>query len=105
MARGVTRALYVAMLDTLTNGERLAQTIHATAELHAQHPGTVDRWRATDGRVVAVVADARTLGSLAVMPGAAGFREPDRGDELTAVAVVPEIVETWRILRRLPLAS
>lgn len=100
----MTQALYVAVLDDLTHGERLAQAVHATAELHAQSPESIDRWRRTDGRVVVLRAAGDTLARLASSPGAASFCEPDRGDELTAVATVPEHPEARRILRRLPLA-
>ena len=49
--------------------------------------------------------DGNRLARLAARPGVEAFREPDLGNELTAVAVFPSDDETRRDLRRARLAA
>ncbi len=97
--------LYVAVSDALGPGARLAQCAHAVAELHAVAPGVCAAWRGTSNTVVIVAAPPERLAELADFEGAAAFREPDLGDELTAVAILPRDARALRALRRLPLAA
>lgn len=101
--------LYVALLDTLGAGQRVAQAMHGVVELAAAHPEAVGAWRAASNTVVAVAMPAPRLAQLAAACGAhrapaASFREPDLGDALTAVAVLPTTARVRRILQRAPLA-
>ena len=57
--------LYVAVLDTLTGGARLAQSGHAVAEIHAQQPAACAMWRETSNTIVCVEINATMLERLA----------------------------------------
>lgn len=101
--------LYVALLDTLGAGQRVAQAMHGVAEFAAVHPEALGAWRAASNTVVAVAMPARDLAQLAAVAedhGApsARFREPDQGDALTAVAVLPTAARVRRFLQHAPLA-
>lgn len=57
--------LYVAILNTLVGGARLAQSGHAVAEIHAQQPAACATWRETSNTIVCVQMDAEALARLA----------------------------------------
>ena len=100
--------LYLAVLDTLTAGERIAQAAHAVTEMAVGHREAFREWRDGANIVVVVVMDARALETLLMTATLAGdavvaFCEPDRGGERTAVAVFPS-AGTLRLLRRATLA-
>lgn len=101
--------LYVALLGTLTEGQRTAQAMHAVAELALCRPAAFAAWHQASNTVVAVTMDATDLARVhheAVLGDApwAAFREPDLGMALTAVAMLGEAREMPRPLRRAPLA-
>lgn len=105
----VSDHLYIALLDTLTAGECIAQTAHVVTEMALVHPEAVRAWRDGANVVRCVEMDAAALETLlrtAWMADdhAVDFHEPDRGNERTAVAVFPTGA-TLRLLRRARLAS
>lgn len=100
--------LYLAVLDALTAGERIAQASHAVTEMAVAHPEAFRAWHRGTNTVVCVAMDARALervlGTATVASDAVvAFCEPDRDEERTAVAVFPSEA-TRRLLRRAPLA-
>lgn len=97
--------LYVAVDEALPPGPRLAQCAHVVAEIHARQPEACAAWRSGSNTVVVVTMDGNRLARLAARPGVEAFREPDLGNELTAVAVFPSDDETRRDLRRARLAA
>lgn len=108
------RRLYLATLDALSPGEHVAQAAHALAELTIADPDAVRYWHEDTNTVVCITLDALTLGALAALAQveeltAATFCEPDRGGELTAVAVLWPVVYPTpgvaRILKRARLTG
>lgn len=102
--------LYVALLDALSPGARVAQAAHAVTEMALVHPDAFRAWRDGTNTVVALAVDGDALDALLVAAHVGGdvaveFREPDRGDERTAVAIFPRAAAVRRLLRRAPLAS
>lgn len=102
---GAPGRLYVALDERLAPGQRLAQCAHAVAAAHAAMPAACHRWREGSNAVVVLAVPPGRLADLAARRGAAAFREPDLGGELTAVALFPEDDATRRALRRERLAS
>ncbi len=101
--------LYLAVLDALTAGERIAQAAHAVTEMALGHPGAFRAWHAGTNTVVCVAMTGEHIARLlhtATMAGdaAVAFYEPDRDDERTAVAVFPS-GPALRLLKRAPLAG
>ncbi len=88
--------LYAVTRKDLPVGLRTAQVGHALITWALEHGAP------PDNLVVLSVADERALQAvLARVEGrVVAFREPDLGDELTALAVGPE---HWRALSSLPL--
>lgn len=97
--------LYVALLDQLTPGQRLAQNAHVVGEMWAEWPEATRAWRASSNVVAVVTVDRYDLAELAADPRAVEFREPDMGDARTAVALWPSTAASERILQRAPLAD
>lgn len=102
--------LYLVVLDALMAGERIAQAAHAVTEMALAHPVAFRAWHDGTNTVVCLAMDARGLFEVlhaATMHGdpVAEFCEPDRGGELTAVALFPSHAAVRRLLRRAPLAS
>lgn len=100
--------LYLAVLDTLGAGHRVAQAAHALTELALAHPAAFRAWREAGGVVVAVALPGDALAELTEEASTAGdasavFHEPDRGGERTAIAVLPRSPSVRRILRQAPL--
>ena len=110
--------LYLATLDTLSPGAAVAQASHALTEFVVRDVEAVRAWHAGTNTVVCVSLNALSLAALAAcvavegVPGAP-FCEPDRGDELTAVAVLwpapgrtmTDTPGTSRLLRRARLTG
>lgn len=96
--------LYVCVDEGLKPGARLAQCAHAVAEVHAAAADVCRAWRSSSNVVVVLAVPVDRLARLAATPGAAAFREPDLGNELTAVALFPRDPEALRIVRRARLA-
>jgi hypothetical protein len=96
--------LYVVVLNSLTVGEKIAQAVHATAEIHATHHFECASWRKESNTVVVVEMEAEKLEYLAQCWGSASFYEPDRSNELTAVATF-ETPYNRRLLRRAQLVK
>lgn len=57
--------LYIAVLDALSAGERLAQCAHAVAEIHAVQPDACAAWHAGSNTVVVLAMPAYDLARLA----------------------------------------
>lgn len=101
----VNGRLYLAIDVSLAPGPRLAQLAHVVAEIFSQRPADCAAWRADTDTLVVLEVPGDRLARLATRRGAVPFREPDLGNELTAVALFPEDPETARLLRRERLAS
>ncbi len=97
--------LYVAVLDSLSNGAKMAQATHAVVELIEAPTEASRAWRRDSNTVVIVQLCKEKLESLSKVKGARSFREPDMGDALTAVAVVPTDEAAIKILKKAKLAS
>lgn len=100
--------LYLAVLDDLTPGERIAQAAHAVTEMAVEHPEAFRAWHRGTNTVVCVAMGAREMERLLVTAAMEGdavvaFCEPDRDGERTAVAVFPSQA-TRRVLRKAMLA-
>jgi len=99
--------LYVVTRADLTQGARVAQSVHAAFQMATEHPGLVACWlRESSNLVVLEVPDEAALMALRARAGAAGvpcalFREVDFGDAATALALGPE---GRRLVACLPLA-
>lgn len=99
--------LYLVVRSDLPPGQQAVQAAHALQEFnHAFHPQAM-KWHATSNHLALLaVPDEGALAHLlrkahGQRVAAVGFREPDRGDELTAIAIAPE---GKQLTRRLPLA-
>lgn len=79
----------------LSTGYQIAQIAHATAEFILAHPEISHNWAKTSNSLIALEAtDAEHLSQLleqakALNITAVEFREPDMGDEITAIAFTP----------------
>ena len=99
--------LYLVTRQDLSPGQQAVQAAHAMREFSARHP-EIDRHWYTTSNTLAFLATPNEealwkLLNRAAERGlaAAPFHEPDRGNELTAVAFGPEC---GRLLSHLPLA-
>jgi DNA-binding transcriptional LysR family regulator len=97
--------LYIVVRSDLKPGLQLAQACHAVAAFSERYPFLTREWSQTDNNLVVLAApDEATLdGILFDLPASVGFREPDVGNELTAVAVAGN-PEAKSYLRKFPLA-
>lgn len=99
--------LYLVTRRDLPLGQQAIQACHALREFTAQHPEVDLQWYLTSNHLALLeVPDETALSLLAEKANREGikfslFREPDRGDELTAVAFEPG---AKRMLRGLRLA-
>jgi len=97
--------LYLISRRDLAPGLEAAQIAHAAIEMALAHPELVRAWHADSNNVVLLeVADEAALLAVAARLGDLPqvlVREPDRGDEATALAVAPAARPR---LRGLPLA-
>jgi hypothetical protein len=99
--------LYLITREDLSPAQQAVQIVHAMREFVREHPEEDLRWyRGSNTLAFLAVADEESLNSLlekAIMRRipVSGFREPDRDDELTAIAIGPQ---GKGLCRRLPLA-
>ena len=100
--------LYVVVRSDLAAGLQLAQTGHALVAFQHEHGPVYDEWYRTSNNLVVLSApNKEELAKLAYDLTCRGirvamFREPDLGDELTAIACEPA---AGRLLSNLPLAG
>ena len=99
--------LYLVTRADLSPGQQAVQAAHALREFAAEHPEEDARWYATSN-TLAFLATANEESLLTLIERAgrlgvpfAAFHEPDRGNELTAVAFGPS---ARKLLARVPLA-
>jgi len=99
--------LYLITHEELPPGQQAVQAAHAMRQFGHEHPEIDQRWF-QDSNTLALLAarDTKALGKLrdkALRKGVAvaAFYEPDRDNELTAIALGPE---GRKLTRRLPLA-
>lgn len=102
--------LTLVLREDLAPGAQLAQVLHAGLAFAREHRAPFEAWQDASNTVaVLAVPDERALERLVARAREAGvpvvcWREPDRADELTAVALGPG-PETRRLCRGLPLAG
>lgn len=100
--------LYVVTRHDLAPKVRAVQSCHAAIQFCHEHPETESEWFRTSNHLVIVgVDDERALTELYRRAEwgdlkASAFREPDLGDQLTAVALEPTR-RSSRLCRNLPL--
>jgi peptidyl-tRNA hydrolase len=99
--------LYLVTHRGLSPGQQAVQAAHALTEFHQQHGALAREWYEKSNTLAFLsVADEKALGVLLRkardrLTPISAFREPDRQDELTALAIGPE---GRRLVRDLPLA-
>lgn len=99
--------LYVITRDDLPPSQQAVQGIHAAREFTARHPEIDTEWYERSNHLALLALpgenDLHRLLARAETDGfrAAAFREPDRGNELTAIALEPA---AKRLCRSIPLA-
>lgn len=88
--------LYLVTRQDLSPGQQGVQAAHAMREFIREHPEEDLRWyKGSNTLAFLAVADEGELTRLLsaaefrCIP-ASGFREPDRNDELTAIAISPQ---------------
>lgn len=102
--------LYLVTHADLSAGYQTAQTAHVVAEFIMQQPEIAQRWHKISNSVIVLETEnakkltelktsAETLGLTVVL-----FREPDLGDEITALAFAPG-AKTREFLSNLPCAG
>jgi peptidyl-tRNA hydrolase len=99
--------LYLVTRSDLSPGQRAVQAAHAIPEFAIQHPELYRAWhQGSNTLAILEVPDEGSLKKLLERAEWRGhpyaeFREPDRGDELTAVALGPS---ARNLCKGLPLA-
>lgn len=99
--------LYVIVRGDLAPGLLCAQACHGMRAFQAAHPEAEAGWfHGSNNIAILSVQDEPSLVALLELLESSGapvasFREPDIGDQLTAIATIPK---TRRALARLPLA-
>jgi len=99
------RKLFVVVREDLTPGQQAVQGMHALHEYIFENPRKAADWRTTSSTLaLLVVADEKALGVLYEKAidrdvSVAPFREPDRNNELTAIALGPEAKKITQGLR------
>lgn len=103
----MTQRLYLVTRQDLPPGPQAVQAAHAMREF-AAHPPYLDRswYKESNTLAFLAVADEAALGVLLAQAQTKGiasspFREPDRGNELTALCLGPA---ARKLCSRLPLA-
>lgn len=101
------RKLYVVTRSDLSPGQQAVQALHAGQEFIFEHPHEAEDWhiRSNTLALLSVPAEA-DLEALAVRAESSRisvtrFREPDRNNELTAIALGHQ---AKRLVSQLPLA-
>ncbi len=104
---GNDEKLYIVVRGDLVPGQQAVQAIHAAVQFCFEHPEVTREWHhMSDHLALLSVPNELKLHRLLVNAAMHGFkvssfREPDRDDEITAVALEPQ---ARSILRNLPLA-
>ena len=99
--------LYVVTRADLEPEHQAVQSAHALAQFFAEHPVRAQQWMKESNTLAMLAApteaDLRTLQERARQSyyRVAAFHEPDRNDELTAIALEPE---AKKLVRTYPLA-
>lgn len=99
--------LYIVVRSDLSPGLMCAQACHALRAFCEEHSEVERSWFSSSNNLVVLqVPDENALHKLAQQAQAKGIqysinREPDLGDQVTAVALAPE---AKKLLRSLPLA-
>jgi len=94
----------------LSAGYQIAQIAHVTADFIQANPELADRWHSISNSIIVLQAEnAEALSELQEEARKRGikvteFREPDLGDEITALAFEPS-AKTRKLLANLPLAG
>ena len=94
----------------LSAGYQAAQSVHVMAEFALNHPDTARTWYKNSNSLIILEAkNAQELSELQEKAISRGitvqeFREPDLGDEITALAFAPS-ANTRKLLSNLPLAG
>lgn len=102
--------IYLVTHAQLSPGYQTAQTAHVIAEWAIKNPEKAQQWDVTSGSLIVLEApDAEALSDLTEQAQELKipftiFREPDIGDEITAVLFEPG-AETVRLLANLPCAG
>lgn len=102
--------LYMVTRQDLTLGYQIVQTAHATAEFILDHPLIARKWRDESQYMVALSVPSEI--ELFILMNKAsklnirfsGFREPDIGNEFTAVVFAPS-EHTRKLLSQCSLAG
>ena len=101
--------LYVVVREDLSHGAQAAQSIHACVQFQYEYPDIAKEWYKTSNYIVNLSAkDINHLELLIEKAFFKGinvsiFREPDFGNEITAVAFEPSDASR-KLLSNLPLA-
>nr|WP_256335414.1 peptidyl-tRNA hydrolase [Microbacterium sp. 77mftsu3.1] len=102
--------MYLVTNQQLSSGYQAAQIAHVAAEFVLEHPDIASRWTTLSNSLIVLTApNVASLTELTEKARARGivvtvFREPDLGDEITAVAFAPSD-QTRRLLSNLPCAG
>lgn len=102
--------IYLVTHSGLSAGYQAAQTVHAMADFVMNHPESAKKWHTLSNSIIILEApDAQALSTLqqkAINRGIVvqEFREPDLGDEITALAFEPG-PKVRKLLSNYPLAG
>ena len=102
--------IYLVTHGNLSAGYQIAQVAHVMADYIMRHPESAANWHAISNSLIVLEAkDASSLSALQEKAKSRSlevqeFREPDLGDEITALAFTPSS-KVRRLLSNLPLAG
>jgi peptidyl-tRNA hydrolase len=105
-----TDKTYIVTRADLSHGQQIAQAVHAMSLLPQHDPQAYTQWRATSDSIVVLAAPSEqalieiTQQARATGISHATWREPDLGDETTAIILAPG-PNTPGLLAHLPLAG
>lgn len=102
------KRLYVVVRNDLLPGLQISQSIHAKDDFTHEHPAEEKRWRDTSNTIIVLSGTSDQIYSVISKALThdvkySRFKEPDLGDQVTAVALEPG-EKTVEIVRGLPLA-
>lgn len=103
--------LYIIVRSDLAPGLQLAQSCHAAQAFMVEHGSAATDWLATSGNLVVLHASSEAvLAGIAEHAAYQGlrysaFREPDLGNQLTAIAVHGEAAKKLTQRMRLAFAA
>ena len=89
-------SLYILVRNDLPTGLQMAQACHAMSVFAHEHPAIYKEWfDASNNLVVLAVPSIKKLQAWQAAAGArnfptSSFQEPDLGDQLTAIAAMPD---------------